>query len=478
MLRAYITLLSFLFVSGVCAQQPKRELRGVFLTTTNSLDWPKSQKPDEQQASLREIILDMKKANLNAVFFQVRARGDAYYKSRFEPWAENLTGTLGKDPGWDPLQFLIDECRNAGIEVHAWFNVYKIRGPVPPKPSSPQHPVRANPQWAISYADEWWFDPGIPDVQDYLIRVLVDLTEQYDIDGVCYDFIRYPGRDFPDQETFRRFGKGAQLLDWRRANIAAFTARAYATLTQMTPMLKIGAAPVGNYGGTLSAQPGSKNATGGFTDYAQDARGWIADGSLDYVAPQVYWTLEFATSGPDFAHITRAWQRGSAGRHTYVSIGAYKPEIMAQIPDQIVSSRMLSTQGQIYFRYENVAALTMFGREYDNPAFLPTMQWKDSIPPLPPQHLEISHPARNIQHLRWEHPDRAVDGDIARSYAIYRATRLPIDTENPASLIAITVKTEYADTNTVQKKYFYAVTALDKGNNESVPAFEENGSTR
>ncbi len=355
---------------------PKRELRGVYITTTNSLDWPKSQNKSEQQASLKKIVSDLKTANFNAIFFQVRARGDAYYRSQFEPWAENLTGTLGKDPGWDPLQFLLDEAHKVGIEVHAWFNVYKVRGPVPPAPSSPQHPVRAFPDRVVQYKNESWFDPGIPEGRAYLVRVVSDLTMNYDVDGVCFDFIRYPGKDFADGATYRRYGNGKPVDQWRRDNINQFVREAYDAITHVKPSVKVGAAPVGNFGGTLSAQPDTKIAAGAFDDYSQDSRVWLKYGWLDYLAPQVYWTLEFETKGPDFAHIARTWQKDAAGRHIYISIGAYKPEIVAQIPDLITSTRMLGAQGQVFFRYENVQAMNMFGGRYAEPALIPLMPWK------------------------------------------------------------------------------------------------------
>jgi len=355
---------------------PKRELRAVYITTTNSLDWPKSQNRTEQQASLRKMVNDLNAANLNAIFFQVRARGDAYYRSQFEPWAENLTGTLGKDPGWDPLQFLLDEAHKVGIEVHAWFNVYKIGGVIPPTPSSPQHPVRAFPKWIVQDKNESWFDPGLPEVRAYLVRVLLDLTKNYDIDGICFDFIRYPGVNFADGETYRRYGNGKPIERWRRENINQFVREASEAITHLKPIVKLGAAPVGNYGGALSAQPDTKIAAGAFDDYAQDSRVWLKYGWLDYLAPQVYWTLEFETKGPDFAHIARTWQKDAAGRHIYISIGAYKPEIFAQIPDLITSTRMLGAQGQVFFRYENVQAMNMFGGRYAEPALIPLMPWK------------------------------------------------------------------------------------------------------
>ncbi len=376
--RSFFVLFSLLiFPLQIYSQTfPTHELRAVYLTTTNSLDWPKSLNREEQRSSLKQIVRDLKHAHFNAIFFQVRARGDAYYKSAFEPWAENLAGTLGKDPGWDPLQFLLDEAHAGGMEVHAWFNVYKIRGPVPPQPSSPQHPVRALSNSVVFFDNEYWFDPGRPEVNDYLIRVLSDLTGKYDIDGVCFDFIRYPLGDFPDRATYNKYGNGIPLESWRRENINKFVRDAHDAVSRQKPEIKLGAAPLGNFGGSLSAQPDSRSARGGVGDFYQDSRTWLKNGWLDYLAPQIYWPLEFETQGPDFAHITRTWLKEAEGRHIYVSIGAYKPEILNQLSDQITASRMLGAHGQVFFRYENVKEMNRFESSYTGRVQVPQMPWK------------------------------------------------------------------------------------------------------
>lgn len=408
----------------------------------------------------------MKDANMNAVFFQVRARGDAYYRSAYEPWAENLSGTLGRDPGWDPLQFVIDEARKLQIEVHAWFNVYKVRGPVPPPSSSPQHPVRAFPAWVQMYENEWWFDPGLPDVNDYLLKLLADLTEKYDVDGICFDFIRYPGRDFPDESTFRRFGSGKRE-DWRRENINRFVQRAYEHVTRLKPAIKMGAAPVGNYGGTMSAQPDTRIAAGALSDYFQDSRLWLRNGWLDYLAPQVYWALEFETQGPDFAYITRAWLRNSGTRHSYISTGVYKPEILLQINDQIAATRMLGAQGQIHFRYDNVAPLTVFGRTYATPALPPIMTWKDITPPPPPRQVDM-HEHVSGTRISWKGAGPSSESQKVRYYVIYRSER-EIETDDPRQIIGMSSDLHWIDKEGKQG-YRYAVTSVDALGNESAPA--------
>lgn len=366
-------------VSASAQAQPLEELRGVYLTTSNKLDWPQSLDPSEQRASLKKILLDMKAANLNTLFFQVRPRGDAYYKSKFEPWAEHLTGTLGKDPGWDPLAFALEEAHKLGIEVHAWINVFKIRGQMPlgkAAPGSRTHPSLAYPEWTIYYDKEGWLNPGLPHARTYTLRVVMDIVEGYGIDGVCFDFMRYPGKEFADSEAYSWYGDGKSLADWRRGNVNAFVKEAYREIMRAKPMVKVGAAPVGNYNGDISPHPNGKTVGGAFDWYYQDAQAWLKNGWLDYLAPQVYWSLTSNAEAPDFAYAARTWQKASYGRHIYISIGAYKPDIFAQIPDQITSARMVGAKGQVYFRYENVAGMNMFGAQYSDSASVPAMPWK------------------------------------------------------------------------------------------------------
>lgn len=372
-------LIFLLMHNGISQEATKHEVRGIFLTTSNRLDWPKSTDREEQQASLRAILREMQLANLNTLFFQVRPRGDAYYRSRYEPWAEALTGTLGKDPGWDPLAFILKEAHALGIEVHAWMNIFKVRGQLPlskPAPNSRKHPTRAHPEWTLYYDKEAWLNPGVPQARAYTLRIVMDVVERYDIDGICFDFIRYPGPDVDDGNTYRAYGNNRPLAEWRRGNINAFIKEAYSAITRVKPLVKVGAAPVGNYNGRLGEALEANTIGGAFDWYFQDAPTWLREGWLDYAAPQVYWSLAGYSLTADFEFISRSWKRFSAGRHIYVSIGAYKPEIAREIPAQISSARQSGIEGQIYFRYENVAGMKIFGDRYAAPAAVPAMPWK------------------------------------------------------------------------------------------------------
>jgi uncharacterized lipoprotein YddW (UPF0748 family) len=283
-----IFLVFIIFVSGLYANEPKEEFRGVWLTTFAGLDWPDSYDPAEQKRSLLVILDRLRDAKFNAILFQTRSRGDAFYRSSFEPWARELTGETGKDPGWDPLAFLIEQAHTRGIEVHAWFNVYKIWGGSPiPYNTNPPHILERNPEWAKQSGIEWWLNPGEPGVHSYLMKVALDLIERYPVDGIHFDHIRYPDSQFDDKLTHERFGVGKRLQDWRRDNITNFIRDFYRYAAVLRPDLKIGSAPVGVY----KPIPGFFWSTA-YEDYYQDPERWLQEGIHDYIVPQVYWDIE------------------------------------------------------------------------------------------------------------------------------------------------------------------------------------------
>jgi len=471
-------LLSLLLAYAVPAQvSPKHEVRAVWIATAAGLDWPWTTDRAAQQDSLRSILHDLHRAHFNTVFFQVRARGDAYYKSAYEPWAENLTGALGTDPGWDPLQVLLTEAHALGMEVHGWFNLYKVRGPNPVGVSTPLHVSRAQPQWTVVEEGEIWLDPGIPGVTRYLLDVALDLIQNYALDGINFDFIRYPGRTFQDQESYRRHGNGMDRDVWRRSNITRFVTEFAARARTFRPNLKIGSSPLGVY--ETDAASGTQGSP--YAVY-QDSEAWLRAGLQDYLSPQIYWDIGVSRGDPDFAALTRRWQEGAAGRHIYAGIGAYKNEVFREIPEQIDAARRAGNAGQAYFRLENIRSLDMFGGRYNAPALIPPMTWRDSLPPLPPAHLAVTEVSTNVFHLEWTHAPRASDGDGARWYVIYRSSPAPPQTADPAAIVAVIpgTLTYYIDTVTVPSAftYHYAVTALDKADNESDPSTTGRGVVR
>jgi len=467
--------LSFLISANAGAQTPlpipppKTEVRAVWITTASGLDWPQTTNPVEQQTSLRTLLGGVKAARFNTVFFQVRARGDAYYRSRYEPWAENLTGSLGKDPGWDPLAFVLAEAHALGIEVHAWFNVFKIRGPNPVGPSTPEHPSRALASFTVEQDGELWLDPGRPEVRTYLATVALDLIRRYDIDAINFDFIRYPGTSFGDGESFARFGRGMNIHDWRRQNITAFVREVYAQAVHLKPMLKVGSSPLGVY-----REETNGSQRGSFFWVYQDSYSWLRQGIHDYLSPQVYWQIRPPNGEPDFARVMMRWKEFTAGRHIYAGIAAYRPEIQRNLGMYIDTARSAGAAGQVFFRWENIAGTTTINGRYPTHALIPPMPWKDPRPPGAPADLKVNETATGALRLTWSAPAPGGDGDTARYYAIYRWPSLEIPFDDPNALVDVTAPAarEFIDSTGSPKgaRFYYAVTALDRAENESAPS--------
>ncbi len=392
------------------------------------------------------------------------------YRSQYEPWSPQLTGTLGKDPGWDPLAFLIKEAHARSMEVHAWFNtVVAKNGGSPPEESRPRHPILAHPEWLRQVAGEWWFDPGIPAVRDYLVRVGMDIVRKYDIDGFQFDFLRYPQQPFPDDRTYTKYGKGMPKADWRRQNINAIARAFHDSVARVRPNLKIGSAPIGIY-----ENVGRMRGLQSYSELYQDSRRWVQEGWQDYLVPQVYWSLGTSPGDPDFAAVVRDWTSHRSRNQLYIGVGAYKQEISGQIPQLIDTTRALGADGNSFFRWVSVSSSLAVGGRYRTHAIVPAMPWKDSIPPLPPLHIAVRHVSDGIFAVAWEEPGKAPDGDYPSNYVVYRTVLNRMDISNPEEIVAILPAgtTSFIDTVTVEgsEGYSYAVTSLDRLDNESAPS--------
>lgn len=448
---------------------PKREVRAVWITTVGGLDWPKSQSRDEQQRSLREMVERLDRAHFNTIFFQARGRGDVFYRSALEPWSNVMTGTLGDDPGWDPLAFLLDEAHSRGIEVHAWFNTFLVRtGKAEPPLSEPRHVILSHPKWVRLVETEWWLDPGIPEVRDYTLRLVMELVSRYDIDGIQFDFIRYPVKPYPDDATYRRYGGRQQKDDWRRENITRFLQAVYDSVTGLRPWVKVGSTPIGIYRNTEKFR-----GLQSYADLYQDSRAWVAAGAQDYLVPQVYWSTGATPGDPDFTAVVEDWSRNANGRQVVIGLGPYKPEVRAELPELIDITRRYGLGGTSCFRYENIADMLTMGGRYSQPALIPPMPWKDPLPPNPPTRLVADQTGGSDVHLRWTAPTQADDGDHARRIVVYRSPRQPVDVSSLSNIAAILAGTDTAYVDTISRpvapRYFYALTSLDRANNESTP---------
>ena len=297
-----------------------REFRGLWVATVNNVDWPSRRNltTREQQAELAAILDEAVKLRMNVVILQVRPSCDAIYESKTEPWSEYLTGQMGKPPKpfYDPLEFAVAEAHKRGLELHAWFNPYRARVLEAKTPISRNHVTVTHPELVRNYGKYLWLDPTEPATRDYSYNVIMDVVRRYDIDGVHFDDYFYPYKEpaspkskidleFPDDAAWGRYLKtGGRMSrnDWRRENVSMFVRAVYEGIKKEKPWVKFGIAPFGIW------QPKHPEGITGLNSFDQlycDSRKWLAEGWVDYLAPQLYWPI--AQKAQSFPALLKWW---------------------------------------------------------------------------------------------------------------------------------------------------------------------------
>lgn len=426
--------------SGECRPSPaapKRQLRGMWIATVRHNDWP-SRRGLSVSAQQREYVrlLDAaRRMRFNAVFVQIRPHGDAFYPSPYEPWSELLTGQAGRDPGYDPLAFLVREAHRRGLEFHAWFNPYRASKGHDRAKLPPDHPVRAHPDWAIRYGDRLYYDPGKPQVRRFVTSVVLDVVRRYDIDGVHFDDYFYPypepGRDFADDATFRAYGKGfANKGTWRRHNVDLLIKELSARIAREKPWVRFGISPFGIWRNAATDPRGSD--TRGLQAYDAlyaDTRGWVRKGWLDYIAPQLYWSMNYRPAS--YTKLVRWWSRVVDGTDVQLYVGQPVYRVGAPGPDPafadrdelprhlVFNRRYPNVQGDLYFSARALVANPLgfadrLARDfYRRPALVPEMSRRPGPPPDAVRTLRMSRTSGGMR-LEWD-PARG-----AHYYAVYR----------------------------------------------------------
>jgi uncharacterized lipoprotein YddW (UPF0748 family) len=502
--RLIICILSlFIFISISSAQTPpKRELRSTWLSTFLNLDWPSTATRTVQQVKDSVIkMLDLQQqTGINAIYFQVRNESDAVYPSSIEPWSASVTGTQGIAPpaGFDPLQFMIDECRKRGIEIHAWFNPYRAVNNYNSIGSyASSHVANQHPDWLLAQGSLRILNPGIPAVRDYVLKVVMDVLRRYDVDGIHYDdyFYPYPGAGgtsarFNDNATFATYARGfSNQNDWRRDNINLFIQRSYDSIKAVKPWVKFGVSPFGIWRNQGSDAAGSAtNGLQSYSDIYADTKKWLQQGWVDYVTPQIYWSTGFNTAS--YSVLVPWWNNNAYGRHVYVGHAVYKINAdtdrdpnwynSSQINKQIRLNRTYSNiQGSTFFRSQYFSSNPLKFRDsltehlYATPALLPTMPWRNNVAPQPVKNFTANIRNNNVQ-LNWNAPEATDEMHKVRQFVVYRFNNDVIDLNNADAIQLITGNaqtTTYTDSNLIPAEYYYVVTALDRFHNESEPSY-------
>lgn len=329
------------------SRQNHEPMRGVWLATVSRLDWPPVNSVNvssaqlrisQQQRALTDKLDKLKALGINTVFFQVKPDGTAMWPSKILPWSDMLTGKIGEDPGYDPLQFMLDEAHKRGMKVHAWFNPYRVS--VNTKPSTvvelnrtlslqPASVFVLHRDWIRTSGDRFVLDPGIPEARDWITSIVAEVVAHYPVDGVQFDDYFYtesPGSALNDSQTFRQYGQGfSSKADWRRHNTQLLIEQVSRTIKQLKPAVEFGVSPAGVWR-NLSHDPAGSDTRGAaaYDEAFADTRRWVQQGLLDYIAPQVYWP--FSRQAARYDVLAKWWADVVKPTKTrlYIGIALYK----------------------------------------------------------------------------------------------------------------------------------------------------------
>lgn len=483
-----LLLLAWLGGSAMFAQvrYPKREFRGAWIQCVNGQfqGMPTAQ----MQQTLIQQLDNLQKAGINAIIFQVRAEGDALYRSSYEPWSRFLTGVQGKAPSpmWDPLQFMIDECHKRGMELHAWINPYrsKTKGT---GALSPAHPANRYLELIVNYNGQLYFDPGYPESRKYICKIIRDIVSRYDVDAIHMDDYFYPypnpGEKFPDDISFAAYGRGFRSRDdWRRDNVNVLIKEIHETVRACKPWVKFGVSPFGIYRNKKSDPNGSDTkGLQNYDDLYADVLLWVNNGWVDYNIPQIYW--EIGHPAADYDTLIRWWAKNSVARPLFIGQDVMRTVQKAdvknpnqhQMPAKYQLQRSLPTvQGSCQWYAAAVVNnpgkyRDLLVQEYHRyPALVPTSPFMDNEAPGKVRKLKPVWTADGYI-LFWTAPKAKDEMDEAVQYVVYRFNKdEKVNISDPSHIVKITrdtfYKLPYEDGKT---KYQYVVTALDRLHNES-----------
>jgi uncharacterized lipoprotein YddW (UPF0748 family) len=521
------------------------------MATVINLDWPDSGSLPVrfQKSSLVDRLDDMKEAGINALLFQIRTEGDALYDSDIEPWSRYLTGDEGTppDPYWDPLEFAIEEAHKRGMELHAWMNPYRAMRSIPndfsqksaydaieqefpgltaflQRYENPEmdakfkgttardslHVANKHPEWLLVLNDAIAIlDPGLPEVIDYNIHVVMDVVNRYDVDGIHFDdyFYPYPPNNMAsgnneslDDSTFIKYPRGFDnKADWRRNNVDIFVEALYDSMQQVKPWVKFGISPFGIW---KNGVPSGISGMDAYSVIYGDGIAWLEDQTIDYITPQLYWAFSRFGTGQDYGKLADWWsaEATSFGRHTYPGHGLYRASSSTftgtlfdanEIPRQVQHNRENENiTGSIFFRSSNVTTYSSKGfadslkqNYYRYPALQPVMAWKDTTAPSTPLNFNVERDGdeQNKFTLSWDRPTNqnmsngTAPVDSLIKYAIYRIDSATspdalASMDLAMNLIDVTGLTTYTDIAPVSTdKYWYFITAVTRNNVESTP---------
>lgn len=474
----------------------KREVRSVWMATVWALDWPSSTSSTTAQKNEMVKYLDvLQKNNFNAVYFQVRTMSDAFYKSSYEPWSSYLTGTRGKDPGWDPLAFVVEECHKRGMECHAWVNPYRFSTGSNWSTAQDQALKSAGMLLAYTKSDgktTTILNPGLESVRKRIVDVCKEIISNYDVDGLVFDDYFYP-EGIPvtssagDYDLWQKSGASMTFGDWRRNNVNQMVADVYKMVQQQKPYVRFGISPAG--AACTSAAVAAKHGIDRcpvasdwqYDGIFSDPVAWLEAGTVDYISPQLYWKTNHKTN--PFGPMTKWWSYVAKhfGRHHYASHSisflnsSNTTSDWEEIGKQVQFSRDYTENeapGAVFYSAAYVTGKKQSGfgewlqvNKFQNKALTPAIDWKKSDL----EKVQVSALSKRATVLSWA----GVDNVRYSVYAVPESVNVEtLDSNIPAEyLLGVSYKTTYTMPDDKKSGYNYAVCVLDRYGNEYEPVY-------
>lgn len=491
-LRKLILLLALFLATGVGAQiqqqspYPKREFRGAWIQAVNGQF--RGIPTEKLKQTLIDQLNSLQGAGINAIIFQVRPEADALYASQLEPWSRFLTGVQGQAPSpyWDPMQFMIDECHKRGMEFHAWINPYRVKTSLKSELAA-NHLYNIHPEWFVTYNNQLYFDPALPESRRHICMVVADIVSRYDVDAIHMDDYFYPypakGVDFPDDASFARYGGGfTNRADWRRSNVNILIQKIHETIRGLKPWVKFGISPFGIYRNEKNDPLGSKtNGLQNYDDLYADVLLWARNGWVDYNIPQIYWQIGHPAA--DYETLVKWWAKNTENRPLFIGQSVMntvqnadpKNPSINQLPRKMALERAYQTIGGSC-QWPASAVVENAGKyrdalvqEYHKyPALVPVFDFMDDKAPGKVRKVKKVWTEDGYM-LFWTAPKAKDEMDRAVQYVVYRFDgKEKVNIDDASHIVTITrnnfYKLPYDDGKT---KYRYVVTALDRLHNES-----------
>lgn len=467
---------------------PDYEMRGAWLTTVVNLDWPSSRNlsVDEQKRELIQILDGLQDSGKNAVFFQVRSEADAMFPSPYEPWSYWLSGEQGRapEPFYDPLRFAITQAHLRGMELHVWLNPYRAHRNLDLYPHHETHIAQTRPEWILSFPSDngtyVMLNPGLQEVKDFIEDIVTDLVRRYDLDGIHFDDYFYPyapAITTEDAASFEADSRGIEdVNDWRRDNVNRMVRQINDAIKAIDPQVKFGISPFGIRKNTDAGTTGGEGYHLIFADPLQ----WLKDGTIDYIAPQLYWNRDHEAA--PYEPLLNWWAAVSNehNRHVYIGLAPYRLGepfnwSVSEIGAQKVINRASENpvHGSIYFRSEHVLnnpqglkdSLTT--RWNARPVLIPPMEW------LPSYELDAVDEfcyskTDGIVHLSWSAHEKATRFAIFRYPEFTHLDDIQFDSDM-AYMVGLTGGTSWVDPKIVQGSWYYAIRPVGRNSELGSP---------